>query len=223
MPSWNIHIAHVERLLREKGARSLGIRDENAFLFGNVLPDVYVGYMVKHPSIRIDYKLTHLTMRDHIPIPRYQDFWDFYVVNPHGYGADCVTDLVKGAWCHLVCDNVYNTHTRAFLRKVHLRAGETARIKKQGDFALFGRTLDISSVPEPDHELISQCRAFPMYRVVEPDISAACSVCENIVCENCASHIEGSPDYELLTPGFFETAQAEAHARMIEGLQDIRR
>ena len=44
MPSWNIHTAHVERLLREEGAARLGVRDVNAFLFGNFLPDIYVGY-----------------------------------------------------------------------------------------------------------------------------------------------------------------------------------
>lgn len=84
MPSWNIHTAHVERLLREHGASELGIGDKDAFLMGNLLPDVYVGYMVPDATWRIDYKLTHLTMRDHIPLPRYQEFWDFYVERPRG-------------------------------------------------------------------------------------------------------------------------------------------
>ena len=39
MPSWNIHTAHVERLLREEGAAALGVVDVNAFLFGNFVPD----------------------------------------------------------------------------------------------------------------------------------------------------------------------------------------
>ena len=55
MPSWNIHTAHVERLLREHGASELGIGDKDAFLMGNLLPDVYVGYMVPDASWRIDY------------------------------------------------------------------------------------------------------------------------------------------------------------------------
>ncbi len=67
MPSWNIHTAHVERLLREHGASELGIDDKDAFLMGNLLPDVYVGYMVPDATWRIDYKLTHLTMRPHSP------------------------------------------------------------------------------------------------------------------------------------------------------------
>ncbi len=221
MPSWNIHTAHVERLLREEGAQALGIKDTNAFLFGNVLPDVYVGYMVKNPSFRIDYKLTHLTYRDHIPLPRYQEFWDFYVKNPQGYGASCVTDVVRGAWCHLVCDCVYNTHARAFLEKVHMRAGEQARIKKQSDFALFGRTLDISMVPVPNESLFTQCDHFPMYQVDSQDVLAAISVCEKIVDDNQRHHIKGEPAYQMLTPEFFETARQEAHETMVSGLKAI--
>ncbi len=221
MPSWNIHTAHVERLLREEGAQALGIKDTNAFLFGNVLPDVYVGYMVKNPSFRIDYKLTHLTYRDHIPLPRYQEFWDFYVKNPQGYGASCVTDVVRGAWCHLVCDCVYNTHTRAFLEKVHMRAGEQARIKKQSDFALFGRTLDISMVPVPNESLFAQCARFPMYQVGGQDVLAAISVCGKVVGDNRRRHVKGEPAYRLLTPGFFEAARQEAHETMVGGLKAI--
>jgi len=136
MPSWNIHTAHVERLLREEGAAALGVRDENAFLLGNLAPDVYVGYMVPNPSFRIDYKLTHLALREHIPLPRYDDFWDFYIA-----GRDDVSDVVLGAWAHLVADHVYNAHTRAYLASIGVEPGERARIGKQGDVVdkpLFG-------------------------------------------------------------------------------------
>ena len=165
MPSWNIHTAHVERLLREEGAAALGVVDVNAFLFGNFVPDVYVGYMVPDPSFRIDYKLTHLALREHIPLPRYDDFWRFYVAR-----QDTVTDLVRGAWAHLVADHVYNAHTRAYLASIGVKPGERARVGKQADFALFGRTLDISMVPHVDDALVCQCADFPMYSVAEKDV-----------------------------------------------------
>ena len=132
MPSWNIHTAHVERLLREEGAARLGVRDANAFLLGNLAPDIYVGYMVPDISLRIDYKLTHHTIREHIPLPRYDEFWEFYIA-----GQDKVSDMTLGAWAHLVADHVYNAHTRAYLASIGMEAGEQARIGKQGDFALF--------------------------------------------------------------------------------------
>lgn len=214
MPSWNIHIAHVERLLREHGAERLGIADENEFLFGNVVPDVYVGYMVRDASCRIDYKLTHLAEREQIPLPDYDRFWRHYVENPQGYGAARTSDLVLGAWCHLVCDHVYNAHTRRFLAARGLHASERARVAKQGDFADFGRTLDISRVPEATDALIASCAAFPMYSVAARDVRAACAVAGKIVEENRMYHVEGEPGYRLLTREFFEEASAEADAVM---------
>ena len=43
MPSWNIHIAQVERLFERDGAVARMVRDRNAFLLGNLVPDIYVG------------------------------------------------------------------------------------------------------------------------------------------------------------------------------------
>ena len=219
MPSWNIHTAHVERLLREHNPSELGIRDPNAFLVGNILPDIYVGYMVPDASWRIDYKLTHLTMRDHIPLPRYQEFWDFYVERPEDYGAPCVTDVVLGAWCHLVCDHVYNERTRAFLKRVNLAPGECARIKKQADFALFGRTLNISMKPEATEAVFTQCASFPQYSVAKKDVESAVLVASSIVEKNIETHIDGKPEYQLLTSEFFAAAREDANQRMVEGLK----
>ena len=87
MPSWNIHTAHVERLLREQGDSALGVRDVDAFYIGNIIPDVYVGYMVPNTTFRVDYKLTHLTYREHIPLPRADEFWRFYIDHPDDFGA----------------------------------------------------------------------------------------------------------------------------------------
>lgn len=218
MPSWNIHTAHVERLLAEEGAARLGVRDVNEFLFGNFVPDVYVGYMVRHPSHRIDYKMTHLAERSHVPLPDYGRFWRYYVENPQGYGAERTSDLVLGAWCHLVCDHVYNAHTRRFLAEHGLAAGERARIGKQADFATFGRTLWISMTPHVDEALLASCAAFPQYSVDEADVRAACAVACRIVEDNRAGHIAGEPAYQLLDAEFFEGARAEADRVMREGL-----
>ncbi len=214
MPSWNIHTAHVERLLREEGAAALGVRDENAFLLGNVVPDIYVGYMVADTTLRIDYKLTHHAIREHIPLPRYDEFWDFYVA-----GHDNVSDVTLGAWAHLVADHVYNAHTRAYLASIGLEAGERARIGKQGDFALFGRTLDISLVPHVDEALLAQCAAFAPYSILEHDARGAVDSARWIVERNQAEHLDETPDYQLLTAEFFDVAREEAHATIVAGLR----
>lgn len=213
MPSWNIHTAHVERLLREEGAASLGVRDENAFLLGNLAPDIYVGYMVPDTTLRIDYKLTHLTTREHIPLPRYDEFWEFYIA-----GHKEVSDLTLGAWSHLVADHVYNAHTRAYLASVGVEPGERARIGKQGDFALFGRTLDISMVPHVDRALLAQCSAFPPYSILERDVCGTVESARRIVERNRAEHLSETPSYQLLTADFFAVAREEAHATIVAGL-----
>lgn len=214
MPSWNIHTAHVERLLREEGAAALGVRDENAFLMGNFVPDVYVGYMVADTSCRIDYKMTHLSLRDHIPLPRHDLFWEFYVAR-----QEHVSDVTLGAWAHLVCDHVYNAHTRAFIRAAGVAPGERARVGKQADFALFGRTLDIGRKPHVDEALLAACADFPQYSLAERDVRAAAEVACGIVDENRAHHVDGTPRYRLLTADFFGAAFEEAHATVVRGLR----
>lgn len=214
MPSWNIHTAHVERLLREEGAEALGIRDVNAFLMGNFIPDVYVGYMVPDATLRIDYKLTHLAVREHIPLPRHDLFWQFYIAR-----QEQVSDLTLGAWAHLVADHVYNAHTRTYLDRIGMAPGEPARIGKQADFALFGRTLDISLKPHFDAALLVQCESFPQYSVAERDVRAAVEVASGIVDENRARHVRGDPAYQLLSAEFFEAARAEAHETIVRGLR----
>lgn len=214
MPSWNIHTAHVERLLREEGAESLGVRDANAFLLGNLAPDIYVGYMVPDTTYRIDYKLTHQALREHIPLPSYDEFWNFYVAR-----QERVSDLTLGAWAHLVTDHVYNAHTRRYLELIGVKPGERARIGKQADFALFGRTLDISMVPGVDEALLAQCAAFPPYSILERDARAAADVARRIVEKNCEEHVSGVPVYQLLSAEFFDTARQEAHDTIVRGLR----
>ena len=79
MPSWNIHIAHTETLLERGGAVAHTVRDANAFLFGNVVPDIFVGYMVPGIERPIPYRITHFATPEPIPKPREHEFWDTYV------------------------------------------------------------------------------------------------------------------------------------------------
>ena len=247
MPSWNVHTAHVQRLLREASPSALGIRDVNAFLFGNFVPDINIGYMVKNPSGILPYRLTHFSKAAHIPVPNERAFWDTYVeprlpvpdevpispapitversvelihagvafevpATPEAH-ADVVarlkdpeyraSDEVLGAWCHLLCDNAYNSATRAWLTRYGVPAGEQTRIRKQGDFDKFGRTLPIDMTTEATPELIAQAAAFPQYAVNEADARAAVAAANAIVASNQAHHIEGTPAYSLFTADFF--------------------
>ena len=96
MPSWNIHIAHAERLLEGGGPLGCAVRDRNAFLFGNLVPDIYVGYMVPAIAQPIPYRITHFAAPEHIPKPREREFWDSYVApllrEVHAPGASLLGD-----------------------------------------------------------------------------------------------------------------------------------
>ena len=69
--------------------------------------------------------------------------------------------------------------------------------------------------------VFAQCEAFPQYRVAEADAIAAARVAQGIVEENATNHLEGTPDYRLLSADFFEAARQEAHAAMVEGLHKL--
>ena len=213
MPSWNVHLAHAERLLNEVGASACGVRDENAFLVGNVVPDIPVGYIVKNPVLKLPYVVTHLAEKVPIPFPRDDEFWDTYIK-----GHDEVDDVTLGAWAHLVADNVYNVHTRAYLDAIHVEADHEARLGKQGDFALFGRTLKISRYVHVDESLLRETAAFEQYSLPEADVRAAVEMCNFYVDENHREHLAELPELKLLTPDFFSTAWEEAHERIVAGL-----
>ena len=132
-----------------------------------------------------------------------------------------MSDLTLGAWAHLVTDHVYNAHTRRYLEHIGVKPGERARIGKQADFALFGRTLDISMVPGVDEALLAQCAAFPPYSILERDARAAADVARRIVEKNRDEHVSGVPVYQLLSAEFFDTARQEAHDTIVRGLRSF--
>ena len=213
MPSWNVHLAHAERLLDEVGASALGVRDENSFLVGNIVPDIPVGYIVKNPVRPLKYTFTHLAIKEPIPFPRAEEFWQTYIE-----GRDEVDDVTLGAWAHLLADNVYNVHTRAYLDAIHVEANDEARTGKQGDFALFGRTLRITRYVHVDELVLRETAGFEQYSLAEEDVRAAIEIANGYVDENHREHLDALPELKLLTPDFFSSAGEEAHERIVAGL-----
>lgn len=212
MPSWNVHIAHVERLLREYDPSELGISNVNCFLFGNVTPDIYVGFMVPNASRHIFYRETHWTEAVDIPLPNCQAFWEAHI-------NATSSDLTLGVWAHLVCDHVYNAYTRKFLDERGLKPSEEFRIKKQTDFDTYGHTLAISQRLSLDDTLLAQASSFPQYRIDAVDVKATIAVTDRIVEENRIHHIAGKPHYMFLDEQFFTAAQDEAHTMIVQGLR----
>ena len=183
MPSWNIHTAHVESLLDERSPEELGIADANAFLFGNYVPDIYVGFMVPDTTFHLDYCLTHHSGVHVIPVPDADDFWDSFVFrrrpkSPSG------SSLTIGAWAHLLADRVYNKRFRDFCEANDVPRDDERRVGKQADFALFGNSLGISSTVQVTPDLLEAARGFRPYTVLPEDLERSVTVATSIVREN---------------------------------------
>lgn len=195
MPSWNIHTAHVERLVESRDPEALGIEDVNAFLFGCYVPDIYVGFMVPDATFRVDYCMTHLAMPNLVPVPNADFFWNRYVVSrlpstPEG------RSLALGAWAHLLTDRYYNGNFRTFWLTHDVPTGEILRKGKQGDFDLFGHSLHISSHVEATEELIEAAKKFWPYSVLSADVEKAIAVADAIVVDS--ESMPDNPTYQLL-------------------------
>ena len=215
MPSWNIHTAHAERLLQEDGAAALGIRDVDAFLLGNILPDIYVGYMVPDITRKIEYQETHFADPNFVPEPDYGAFIEGYA-NPDVDGR--VSDLVLGCWAHLVADHDYNKHVNLFISAHGIEPCTETRVKKQADFDLFGKTLRISMAPHITSSVLDQCASFTQYKLVEEDLLKSQAAMERIIEENASHHIEGTPDYQMLGSDFFATTYDKVTEHIRRGL-----
>lgn len=318
MPSWNIHIAGTERLLARDGCVSKTVRDRNAFLFGNVVPDIFVGYMVPGVEEPIAYRITHFADPEPIPKPREREFWDGYVAPllgcaGGGAGSGCgsgavgasaaavgscvdgavgggvvagaddtgvaasvaaasadsavaadsaiefrafgspveittlaqererlnrvhyperyrdapslpaipqvtvstdpadvrrsLLDLTLGAWAHLLADNIWNTRVNEYLARIGGHPSEEFRIKKQGDFSWFGKTLHIESVPVATPRLCAAAAAFAQYPIARTYVDRTVGVIHETVRSNPGS--ADHPPYRLLTDAFFGATFAE--------------
>lgn len=306
MPSWNIHIAHVEGLLAKDGPVARVVRDRNAFLFGNLIPDIYVGYMVPGIVHPVPYRVTHFAKPEHIPKPREAEFWAQYVapmLSELGIANGCsggdgivgaigaagvagskspapsiaadktaavpaageeaaamlfgakpgdagslarevahvspahaptyelefdpahsarfqeeafdgaarasvlpaaarhsLFDMVLGAWTHLLADTIWNSRVSDYLDALGEKPSKGFRIKKQGDFDQFGKSLAIDAFPAPTPGLIDAAAHFPQYAIDERSVYFTCAIAHEIVRTN---HLAAPASYRLLTKEFF--------------------
>ena len=126
MPSWKIHLK-VANNLKEK----LNIYEEkNKFMIGNVLPDIYLGHIIKNMSKNIEYEVTHYRIKAIINggqffLPDYEMFKNIHMEN--------LSDpLILGYLVHLMTDYFFNkyTFTNSCLLDSH---GEVISIKTKKD------------------------------------------------------------------------------------------
>lgn len=196
-------MAETERLLAAPGAEALGVRDPNAFLFGNLVPDIYVGYMVPDVDRKLPYRETHFAGAGAIPCPRDDEFWDRYVVAADRRGED-PGDLVLGVWAHLAADNMWNSRVRRFIAARGIPAGERTRVRKQTDFDTFGHLLPVHAAPRASEELYRAAEVFPQYPIDRRTVDKALASADRIARGNAPS-TPARLSYTLLDQAFFDS------------------
>ena len=212
MPSWNIHTAHVERLLADHRAEDLGIDDRNSFLFGNYAPDIYLGFMVPGASLHIDYCITHFAAIDIIPVPDADMFWDYYIARRQPK-TPAGLSLALGAWAHLVADRFYNGCFRTFAVEHDIPGGEEMRVGKQGDFDFYGNSLAIESCASVTPELLDAAWSFHQYRILPDDVKRAVEVANAIVRKNGVSSAR-QKGYALLSAEWMTSVFESCNERL---------
>ena len=216
MPSWNIHTAHVERLVADRPAHDLGIEDVNTFLFGNYVPDIYVGFMVPDASMRIDYCMTHWANVGLTPMPDADKFWDMYIYKRRPKTPSGIS-LALGAWAHLVADRFYNGEVLTFLETHDAPRGEELRICKQGDFDVFGHTLGISSCVQVTPELLEAAKNFRGYSILAVDVEKSVDVANRIVRTSVIG--PATQEYRLLSVEWLTEVFEACNERLVQWLQ----
>lgn len=215
MPSWNIHAAITKDILESTDPVSLGIYDANAFKFGNLIPDIYVGYMVKDISHTLRYIQTHLTKPEHIPIPGADAFWNTYIAPCVSSGG--VNSMILGAWAHLQTDAVFNRAVRAFNASKGIIQGNETRIKKQADFHLYGNSLDMNISINPTPNLLKEAARFPHYAIDAHDVHAAIAAFEDAKRKSKTDPM--TSDYLLLSQEFLDNTLNSASNQVLDHLK----
>ena len=97
MPSWGIHLEIANRVYKK-----IGNIDKNLFMFGNVMPDINNGYVIKDVNKIISHKITHYDgEKDFKGYKRFYIKYAKYMQNP----------IFLGSLTHLMTDYYYNNIT----------------------------------------------------------------------------------------------------------------
>lgn len=96
MPSWGIHLATTKKILEK-----INIENKNDFIFGNILPDILNGYLIKDVSNIVSHRDTHYDIYKQERFSSYKKFYELYK-------QDLDNKVVLGYLVHLMTDNLWN-------------------------------------------------------------------------------------------------------------------
>lgn len=194
MPAWGVHLVTTKEILDR-----IDIKEKNDFIFGNILPDIENGYLVKGISHNLTHKESHF---DQFPLTKF----DSQEVFLKSYGDKLDNRVILGYVVHLLTDNLWNKYY--YERKVIYEDGEIAgvkltngeilrgnhevvRILKQKDYKIYADSLfRTNNFVEPifDKELVKKANQIKIIDINEEDIYKSLQYIqdEKIKSRNCS-------------------------------------
>lgn len=115
MPAWGIHLATIKKLLEK-----INIKDKNDFIFGNILPDILNGYLIKDVSNIVTHKDSHYDIYKGEKFSNYKRFYE-------KYNDKLNNKVVFGYLIHLMTDNLWNK--KFYNKKAIYKDDKIIRIK----------------------------------------------------------------------------------------------
>ena len=88
--------------------------------------------------------------------------------------------------------------------------------RKQADFDVYGRSLEMNRLPEASDGLFAVAAAHPQYGFTHSDVEGTLSVLQHIAEENHQNSVS-SPHYQMLDTEFFSSAYKEAEDTLVQG------
>ena len=115
MPAWGIHLATTKKLLEK-----IDIKDKNDFIFGNILPDILNGYLIKDVSNIVTHTDSHYDIYKGEKFSNYKRFYE-------KYNDKLNNKVVFGYLIHLMTDNLWNK--KFYNKKAIYKDDKIIRIK----------------------------------------------------------------------------------------------
>lgn len=200
MPSWGTHL-----YISKKVAEKLNIDNKAEFMFGNIMPDMYSGWVVRDASKTIIYDISHFGSRYDINASKYM--LPDYIAFKEKYINNFDSPLIFGYFCHLLTDHIfnYNAFGKHYIKSGNntvaivlndgskiFANGDEARICKQRDFALLSHKM-LLGMQLPNFcvtcELEKSAKIIEEMQVKKDDIEKVVDYLNNIITEDEAKKI----------------------------------
>lgn len=172
MPNWGEHLLIANKILKKIKL------DENLFLFGNVLPDVQDGYLVKGISNIQPHQVNHYDLNGENYNPNNKkEYENFYEI----YSNKMNNSIIMGYLSHLITDSLWND---AFYNKKCVKENDKiiGFINKNGEL-IKGEKKELRRYKQEEFRIF-QYYIYKKYDMKLPkfslDISKNANIIENI-------------------------------------------